>query len=1576
MATDQLVLDIKVNGADAQRALADLDAKVKATPQTAQQAAAGVEAAAQRQSAAMEREATKASAAVNRELTKAADAAVRESQRALAAEQKDWDKRFVAATKASDLQAKAVAAAAADQQRVTAASAAAQRATLQDLEGQARRTQSGFEGLSVSTVAKGGLAAGALLAVGAAAAQMAEQGVRAATDLEHSVASIATIKPDVDTSAVLKSLNDLQTQVPQTAKQLGDSLYDVFSSIDNVTQEQGLKLVETFAKGAVAAQTDAKTFGTAISGVLNAYKLDTSEATKVSDVFFNTVNRGVVTGQQLAAGLGPAIAAAKALGVSYEEAFALIVGATKEGGDAAQNINNITNLFSKLPTKEATTDLNALGIATQTTAGALRSPVAVLTDLKAKLDGMTESARATTLLQIFPDLQARQGAQVVMSQLATVNTALAENNTATNSTAEAYRKMSATAIEQGKLLSNTWTALLTDLSAVTLPALVGALGLVGEGVRDLRGTFETASIAVGEASTTIQTKTAAIQGDLDTLTTYADTNLRPQWDAFWKAATGGNYPMPPLPTRPPAPTLAQQEAAVGLGPTPPQYVPGVTPAPPEQTRSPFGGPGAGHLSPEESGLGPLGNIRGQFENMWEDMAESNARHAAGLADAVANDFSAQLLRRKPMMHAAGVELGDAAGEGVTDGLDAATPAARSAALVTRDLEEARKRAQVADLGGAVAIREHTEALHQDEIAALGGAVAVRDHADALQRQQVAALGGAAAIRDHDEALAREKEQALGGAFGIRAHEEALARQKEAALGGALAIRGHEEALARDKEANLGGALAIRDHAEALQREHEAALGGVATIRDHEDQLNREKTAALGGEVGIRAHTEALEREKVAAVGGYAGIRDHEDALNREKTAALGGEVGIRAHAEALNEEKIAALGGRAAILDHEAALHKLDIAAQQSQSVFATLADQMANYAKSTNANAVQLSQGYASANKAVDAVMGELTGTLQAQVKAAQNAGDAYGALSIALEHAGVGYQDIAGLINGERGATERLNEAIQDNVRFRQQQRAATEALTTAQRAAIQATATGADPNLGRYGAQPGAASSIGVSTPSMGPLVEAYMRNHPEAMESVLTQIMGPAEGRSALGAGATQQNELAAELQRRAEQEQNIQAGQQITEKVQQEANAATQGATAATQGLATTTENTTQVFLRYQAGTGLATRSINELVSGPMLSAAQKAQMAADAFAEAAATGWKAAQANAEALQAGQIIIGGFKTQVGLTYGQIYGNTGNTGAGGGGSSPTRDVGQAIGNTVGDTLTPVLQQTGDKIADAITTSMTGTIAPTLAQTIRDSVAASTSLTGSAPGYVEAANGPGATGRPYGSTALGMAALSEQVSYNTIYQQLLEQRASSATQSWVGTLDLTQQAMVQFVVQTQGAMAGAAYAGSLTGHSLAELTAAAQAATTALSTTAAAAGAPMLMVGNTPVTQILPGTPLPGGIGGITQAQQPQTLLPGNYFGVPVVSPITGGSLRGYADGGPVDVPTILVNQATGRAYARAGENGPEWVGPRGGGGAPVTVNIYTTGVDALRDDSFWDRAVQQQIRPALKRVGVGL
>jgi TP901 family phage tail tape measure protein len=359
------------------------------------------------------------------------------------------------------------------------------------------RLGSGAAGIAVSGLEKVGsiaLSAGVALtklgAVGAAAlVGLAGVGVKSAGDLQEAVNNISTIKPDIDTSAVFKSLNEMTTRVPQSAAQLGDALYNIFSSID-VSQQDALSMLEKFSKGAIGAKTSTETWATAAMGVMNAYGLTLKDVDKIQDTMFNTINKGVVNGNQLASALGPVTAAAKTAGLSFDELGAGIVGVTKEGGDASQNINNLTNYLQKVTTKEAQAAMNDLGVKTVDTTGKFRPFTDTLTDLKAKLSTMTEAQRANALQAIFPDAQARQGAIVLMSQLDAVKDALKTNQGQTDSTRLAYEKMSSGMKAQAALLRNSVIADLTSLGAGMLPAITPGISALAAGLRGQQGNFE------------------------------------------------------------------------------------------------------------------------------------------------------------------------------------------------------------------------------------------------------------------------------------------------------------------------------------------------------------------------------------------------------------------------------------------------------------------------------------------------------------------------------------------------------------------------------------------------------------------------------------------------------------------------------------------------------------------------------------------------------------------------------------------------------------------------------------------------------------------------------------------------------------------------------------------------------------------------------------------------------------------------------------------------------------------------------------------------------------------------------
>jgi TP901 family phage tail tape measure protein len=327
----------------------------------------------------------------------------------------------------------------------------------------------GIAAVAIGTTLVGGLALAATKAV------------KLAGDLEQGVAKISSIKPEIDTRQVFQALNEMSTRIPQSAESLGDALYDIFSSI-NVAPQQGLVLLEKFAKGATAAVTDTKTFGTAVIGVMNAYGLAVEDTDHIMDVFFNTVKNGVVSGEELARGLGPVTQSAKSAGVELNELGALLVGITKEGGEASQNINNLNNFLQKVTTESAVKGLKGLGIEVKNSHGEFRPMIDILSDMQTKLDGVSEFEKAQIFQKLFPDAQARQGAQTLLSQLEAVREALKENEFYVGASKEAYEKMVATWNSQTTLLQNSALAILRQIGAEILPYITPLVKAIAEEV--------------------------------------------------------------------------------------------------------------------------------------------------------------------------------------------------------------------------------------------------------------------------------------------------------------------------------------------------------------------------------------------------------------------------------------------------------------------------------------------------------------------------------------------------------------------------------------------------------------------------------------------------------------------------------------------------------------------------------------------------------------------------------------------------------------------------------------------------------------------------------------------------------------------------------------------------------------------------------------------------------------------------------------------------------------------------------------------------------------------------------------
>ena len=131
----------------------------------------------------------------------------------------------------------------------------------------------------------------------------------------------------------------MSREVPDSAVELTKAFYEIVSA--GYDGARGLELLEAASRGAVAGVTTTTVAADGLTTILNAWKLETSEVTKVNDIMFRTVELGKVTYDELAGSIAQVAPLAAASGVSFEEVGAAIATLTKQGTPAAQAITQI-----------------------------------------------------------------------------------------------------------------------------------------------------------------------------------------------------------------------------------------------------------------------------------------------------------------------------------------------------------------------------------------------------------------------------------------------------------------------------------------------------------------------------------------------------------------------------------------------------------------------------------------------------------------------------------------------------------------------------------------------------------------------------------------------------------------------------------------------------------------------------------------------------------------------------------------------------------------------------------------------------------------------------------------------------------------------------------------------------------------------------------------------------------------------------------------------------------------------------------------------------------------------------------
>jgi TP901 family phage tail tape measure protein len=183
----------------------------------------------------------------------------------------------------------------------------------------------------------------------AAAAASIRKGTQAYLDFNRAITEVSTIYDDT-----IKSIGQVSEEVRDLALALGENeavvargFYQTISA--GVTDAADATIVLSEAtKLAIAGLSDTATTVDAITTVLNAYGTSASEASRVSDVLFKSVELGKTRVEELASSIGNVVPISAQLNVSFEETAAAIVQLTKSGVSTAEAVTRVRSALVAL----------------------------------------------------------------------------------------------------------------------------------------------------------------------------------------------------------------------------------------------------------------------------------------------------------------------------------------------------------------------------------------------------------------------------------------------------------------------------------------------------------------------------------------------------------------------------------------------------------------------------------------------------------------------------------------------------------------------------------------------------------------------------------------------------------------------------------------------------------------------------------------------------------------------------------------------------------------------------------------------------------------------------------------------------------------------------------------------------------------------------------------------------------------------------------------------------------------------------------------------------------------------------
>lgn len=315
----------------------------------------------------------------------------------------------------------------------------------------------------------GGFSFGKIFGAGAIGAS-----ILAAANLEKAMSNIATITLQSGESLRVLEQNiiNVSNATGQSAITVANAVYDIASA--GYKGADGMAVLRSSLMLAQGGLTDVKTTAAAISRTMRAWSMDVSQGSRVADVLFNTVKRGITSPQELAQQITRVTSVAAAAGVTFEEVGAMLANLTRNGQTTEQAITGLSAMLKAIiaPAERGKVAAKELGLEWDESAVRVKGFTQVLIDAAPKI-----LANKEVFKKLVGDISGLKSALVLSSNITNLDADVAAMNER-GASAQAAAIVAAGFNEQ---LSRMWNNLLNifrNVGQVLLPLIMPVLDML------------------------------------------------------------------------------------------------------------------------------------------------------------------------------------------------------------------------------------------------------------------------------------------------------------------------------------------------------------------------------------------------------------------------------------------------------------------------------------------------------------------------------------------------------------------------------------------------------------------------------------------------------------------------------------------------------------------------------------------------------------------------------------------------------------------------------------------------------------------------------------------------------------------------------------------------------------------------------------------------------------------------------------------------------------------------------------------------------------------------------------------